>query len=284
LVCAGAFAGLALAVPGVAAAKSKTPPPPPPCGTTLYASVTLTANLYCSGTDGYDIGTDGITVNLNGFSIIGNYSGYTGIYNDGQNNVTVENGTIQGFGTGVELDSTGHNNVTNVTTTSNSGDGVEVYSSNNATLSGVHSTYNGSDGFDMSYNHNLKLMNSTANHNGAEGVDDYFSFATLSGDKANHNSYDGFYVDYPIRFVNSKGVTQFYTYSGDTANHNGGDGFDISDNAPSSQYQARVMNSIAHYNSDWGFWAEANVANGSTGNKGLGNASGNCYHVPCTTG
>jgi Periplasmic copper-binding protein (NosD) len=91
-----AVVGLAFAlVPATAALAA------PPCGSTLVASVTLSADLNCAG-DAYTIGAPGITIDLAGFRIIGNGTGVA-VRDSGQDNLTVAKGTISGFASGLSL-------------------------------------------------------------------------------------------------------------------------------------------------------------------------------------
>jgi parallel beta-helix repeat protein len=87
------------------------------CGSTVYSSVTLTADLNCSGGgDGLEIGASGITINLNGHTITGagGGDGSYGIYNDGYNDVTIQKGTIQNFLYGIYDDGAYRMHVSNV--------------------------------------------------------------------------------------------------------------------------------------------------------------------------
>jgi len=105
-----ALGGAALVLPAAAAAQ------PPTCGETLFSSVTLHADMNCSNSDGLVVGAGGITINLNNFTIRSTTSDFNGIDNGGGfNRVTVENGTVTGFGDGVYYDSTNRGAITNVT-------------------------------------------------------------------------------------------------------------------------------------------------------------------------
>lgn len=77
------------------------------CGGTIVASTTLTHDLQCDSGDGLVLGASGtdsapIVLDLNGHTISGD-GGPAGIRLTGQNNVVIRNGTIRGFGAGVEL-------------------------------------------------------------------------------------------------------------------------------------------------------------------------------------
>ncbi|WP_432825157.1 right-handed parallel beta-helix repeat-containing protein [Dactylosporangium sp. CA-092794] len=70
----------------------------PACGSTITASITLTADLTCAG-DALIVGAAGITVDLGGYTIIGNGTG-TAVRSSSANDVTVANGGISGFALG----------------------------------------------------------------------------------------------------------------------------------------------------------------------------------------
>ena len=75
------------------------------CGAVLTSDVVLTRDLHCSG-DGLLVGADDLTIDLNGHRIAGSGIG-TAIRTDTPagpfGSVTVRNGTIRDFGTGVAL-------------------------------------------------------------------------------------------------------------------------------------------------------------------------------------
>src|SRR6266550_2723198 len=80
------------------------------CGQVIQVSIVVANNLDCSGsgTDGLVVGHASITINLNGHTFIGNTS-FVGINNFSgpggpQATVTIENGTLSGWGFGVRTD------------------------------------------------------------------------------------------------------------------------------------------------------------------------------------
>jgi len=82
------------------------------CGDTVTTSVTLTADLDCSGT-GLTVGADKITIDLNGFTIDGdNGIGDLGIDNGlGFDGVTIKNGRISSFDQGISIGTNAQKNV-----------------------------------------------------------------------------------------------------------------------------------------------------------------------------
>lgn len=88
------------------------------CGAVLTVSTTLTQDLLGCVGDGLVVGADGITVNLNGHRILGDSvedPNDLGIRVTGHHNVTISNGTVQGFRRGVVFDASPSGAVTNMT-------------------------------------------------------------------------------------------------------------------------------------------------------------------------
>lgn len=98
-------AGCAVAGPiGAVAANAA----PISCGQVITSSVVLSSDLHCAGTSGLFVGASGVTIDLAGHSITGGGTG-RGVAIVGPSprtytDVTVKNGTISGFGTGVSID------------------------------------------------------------------------------------------------------------------------------------------------------------------------------------
>jgi len=91
-----AAAGLAVAIIPAAPALAM-----PVCGDTLLVNTTLTADLTCAG-NALKIGAAGIILDLGGFKITGNGTGI-GVDDNGFGNVTIRNGTINNFATGMNF-------------------------------------------------------------------------------------------------------------------------------------------------------------------------------------
>jgi len=115
---------------------------------TSSGSYRLTGNLTApANSDGINVTAANVTIDLNGFSITGpgGSSGfYDGIDASGQSDVTVENGTLTGFGTGVQLGSLGI--ARNLHADAN---GMGIVAGNNTVIEGCtanNSTATGGDG------------------------------------------------------------------------------------------------------------------------------------------
>lgn len=116
---------LALLVPLALAALTLAAGPalaqPLACGDTVTQDTTLNADLVGCAGDGLAIGADGITLDLGGHTISGRFisggtPGQVGIDNHGHDDVTIRNGTVNGFvGGGVHLVGTDGNRVEGLT-------------------------------------------------------------------------------------------------------------------------------------------------------------------------
>lgn len=75
----------------------------PTCGMHVGTSITLGDDPpFCTDSDGLVVDADGITIDLNGHRLHGNRNGATiGIDVGSHANVTIKNGIVQGFGTGI---------------------------------------------------------------------------------------------------------------------------------------------------------------------------------------
>jgi parallel beta-helix repeat protein len=97
------------------------------CGQTVTTNAVLTKNLVCTG-DGIVVGASGIKIDLKGFVVQGDRgSGDYGIDDlTGSDNVTVKNGVLRDFSSGIYADGADHFNVSNVIATGNAEDGIYV--------------------------------------------------------------------------------------------------------------------------------------------------------------
>src|SRR5438067_6397712 len=71
------------------------------CGDTITESIVVDNDLTCPSGNGLNVGLAKITINLNGHTLTGT-PGHYGVYNGGGfSAVTIENGTVSGWGDGV---------------------------------------------------------------------------------------------------------------------------------------------------------------------------------------
>jgi hypothetical protein len=110
------------------------------CGAAISTSMTLRANLTCSGYDGdaLTITASNVTLNLGGHTITGDYD-YAGVYIEGSRD-TVQGGTIRDEAYGVESEYLYQDTLTGLTLTTEEV-GVDAYTSELSTISFNHMSY-----------------------------------------------------------------------------------------------------------------------------------------------
>ena len=106
-----ALLGAALALPLVAVAPGPATALDLTCGTVVTTSIVLTGDLGPCPGDALVAGADDITIDLGGYTISGSGEG-AGVRVAQRTGVTVTNGTIEGFHTGVVLDESTASTVT----------------------------------------------------------------------------------------------------------------------------------------------------------------------------
>ena len=99
------------------------------CGDTITADTTLDSDLLNCPSNGIVIGADDITLDLNGHTVTGDGDPVkrcrrdqicdVGVANDGHDGVTVRDGSVHGFASGVVIAQARHNRVLNVTSSRN---------------------------------------------------------------------------------------------------------------------------------------------------------------------
>ena len=96
------------------------------CGQTVMTSAVLTQDLVCTGA-GVVVEAPGVKIDLNGFTIRGdNGGGDYGVDTGGFAGVTVENGVLRNFSTGVWADGGQKITISKVVTSGNTQDGFLV--------------------------------------------------------------------------------------------------------------------------------------------------------------
>jgi len=156
-----------------------------------HGSYRLTSNLKPpASTDGIDVSASNVTIDLNGFAIIGPGStGITpnGINASGANDVTVENGTVTGFGIAVDVGNFGivrnvHADVNGTGIQAGFDALVEGCTANNCTLA-IEPAINCNGASTISGN--------TANGNADTGISCAGNGCVISGNTANANAVAG---------------------------------------------------------------------------------------------
>ena len=109
------------------------------CGDTITADTTLDSDLLNCPSNGIVIGADDITLDLNGHTVAGDGDPVkrcrrdhicdVGVANDGHDGVTVRDGSVHGFASGVVIAQARHNRVLNVSSSRNQFFGFVIFKS-----------------------------------------------------------------------------------------------------------------------------------------------------------
>ena len=269
VIGACALAITALAVPAAASAAQ------PSCGDTITQDVKLTADLDCSAHngDGLIIGKKGVTIDLNGHALTGpSTNSYNGINDeDGYDNVTVKDGKVAGYYTGVLFEYTTGSKMLDLEGEDNGYSDFSFWYSQHGMLKGLQASAQ-SYSIYLYENNDVNLSNSKAidGGGGATGIYDYYSAAKITHVKSTGNYY-GIYVEEPI--------AGHWSLTGSKANDNSYAGVYVSENYPTALYQATVSDNVADDNGDYGLYAD--VKSKGSGNSAHGNGTANCFHVKC---
>jgi len=169
-------------------------------------------DLYVFVDDIYDeivIQRSSITINGNGSTLQGTGGGY-GFSLCGMNNVAIKNINIEGFTSGVHLNSASNNTVSGNNITKNH-NGIELLWSSNNTISENHITNNYFQGVRLDSSFNNIFSENNITNNEWRGVKLLQSFSnTFSGNHITNNTYQGIQLH----------LTSSSIFSGNTLNGN----------------------------------------------------------------
>jgi Right handed beta helix region len=198
------------------------------CGSVVTANTTLTADLQACPGDGLVVAADGITVNLAGYTISGTGHG-VGIRILGSA-VIVRDGSVEGFGTGIQTNdfprSTG-TMVVRVKVSRNTGSGV-TFLGFGETLAQSMVALNGFDGVLPAGSDGTTVDGNKVFRNAFDGIDGrpHADAAAYTNNDVAENGNDGIATsDSTARAI-----------VGNTASRNGGDGIDIRDTPVFAQF------------------------------------------------
>jgi hypothetical protein len=256
----------------------------PQCGDVLTSSATLTANLNCSGNGLTLAPTADMTLDLRGLSVLGSGTGVGIAVNPASAKVTVKNGTIRGFGIGVQIDGVGSARLERLTVRNNA---VGVSGGTNGgpatTLANSVITNNRGDGVSIAFIRPFEMTNDRVTENGGNGIFAFEdSLTALRNSFIARNHFDG------VDIFNS-----FSVISGNTFFANGGTGLSLGDTLlclsfPQPPYT--VANNLATENGNGGMIEMAVSTPGcdpvppaGTGNHAHGNAVFQCIVIVCET-
>jgi hypothetical protein len=211
------------------------------CGSVVTASTTLTADLQACPADGLVVVADGVTIDLAGHTIAGTAQG-VGI-RILSSAVVVRDGSVEGFGTGVQTNdfprSTG-TMILRVKVSRDAGSGVVFYGFGE-TLAQSQVMFNGFDGVLLAGSDQTTIDGNKVFRNAVNGIDGrpHADGAAYVNNDVTQNGNDGIATaDSTARAI-----------TGNTTSRNGGDGIDIRDIPGFAQF----------------YLVAANVADGNAG-------------------
>lgn len=181
------------------------------CGQMVTTNAYLTGDLYCPGLHGVIVGAHGITIDLKGFTLRGDrQDDYYGIYQSGFDKVTIKNGVVRNFDTGVAapnnadsfslvnlvvsgnagraIDITGTSAVVKSSTASaNAGYGIYIFG-DGAKIQSSSVTANSASGIVL-FGASIKVQSSTASGNAGNGIELAGDKAVVKGNRAEANGF-----------------------------------------------------------------------------------------------
>jgi len=148
------------------------------CGDTITADTTLDSDLVNCPNNGVVIGADGITLDLNGRLIDGDGTEFAGcsqnefcdggVVNDGHDGVTVRQGSVRDFGTGVFVGRARHNRVLRISSSRNLFFGFLVSDAARSLVRGSSGNDNlapDGDGMGLFGSHHVRILHNSFRHN-----------------------------------------------------------------------------------------------------------------------
>jgi Right handed beta helix region len=166
------------------------------CGQTITVNTLVSNDLVNCAFDGLRIGANGITLDLGGHTIDGLVNTNSrGVVNSGFDNVTVQNGTVTQFETGVSLIAGANLNTISALRAYANTTGLGIFDSANATITGSTIAGSGGNGVLLIRSPRSRFLSSTASGNAGIGVNVFDSPDTLvSGVKAISNNRYGIVI------------------------------------------------------------------------------------------
>ncbi len=153
------------------------------CGDTITADTTLDSDLVDCPNNGIVIGADRITLDLNGHTVDGNGKLVKkcpknqpcdlGLVNDGHDGVTVRNGSVREFATGVFVGRARQNRVLGIASSRNDFFGIVLAESARSLVrdsSGSNSPAPDGDGLGLFASHGIRILNNSFRRNAQLGI------------------------------------------------------------------------------------------------------------------
>ena len=148
------------------------------CGDTIVADTTLDSDLVSCPNNGIVIGADDVTLDLNAHTVVGNGQPVkrcpedefcdVGVLNDGHDGVTVKDGSVRDFGTGVFVGKARHHRVLNVSSSRNQFFGFVVAESARSVVrdsSGNRNPGPDGDGIAVFGSRHVRILDNSFRHN-----------------------------------------------------------------------------------------------------------------------
>jgi parallel beta-helix repeat protein len=154
------------------------------CGDTITVDTTLDSDLVDCPNNGIVIGADDITLDLNGHTIDGDgelvdpcpqgEACDVGVVNERHNGVTIKNGTVTNFGTGVAVVRAKRNRLRHVATVENALEGIVFFRSARSRVKESTASRNGVSnsrpGIALAESHHNRITGNTMSGNGDLGL------------------------------------------------------------------------------------------------------------------
>jgi parallel beta-helix repeat protein len=172
------------------------------CGDTITVDTTLQADLTGCRSNGLVIGADNVTLDLNGHTVSGDGEQFKacperefcdfGVLNDGHDGVTVRNGSVGQFDSGVLVGRAGENRVLDISSSQNTSFGFVVFRSAQILVRGSSGSRNiapEGDGMALFESHDVRIVDNSFRRNPGPGIHVQASTDTLiKGNLISHSS------------------------------------------------------------------------------------------------
>jgi len=235
------------------------------CGQTITVSIVVGNDLSCASGNGLNVGHASIIINLNGHTFTGNTAS-VGVNNSGGfSAVTIENGTVSGWNTGVVTNGS-TNKLTGLRATQNNPIGLLLHEGSGSTALNNVSFKNAGVGISATGS-NVKVVSNTVRENGGDGITvQAATGAVVQTNQVENNGSNG---------IKDQAVGTAIT--GNVTNANGADGVNsVADGT------ASIASTTANYNASFGIEASPGGKDGGGDTaKGNGQAT-QCKDVVCS--
>ena len=177
------------------------------CGETITADTTLTSDLVDCPSNGIVIGADDITLDLNGHTVAGNGRAVScprneicdvGVANDGHDGITVRNGSVRGFASGVFVGRARNNRVLNVSSSRNQFFGFVIAESARSLVRGSSGDDNpepDGDGIGIFASQHLRILNNSFRRNDLGMHVDHSTDIAIEGNRLARNAHMGILME-----------------------------------------------------------------------------------------